>query len=124
MKPAITAAPFHVLKIALLSTAIIASGCATKPPQPKPPTASSQLGKLVEVIELIEQSRPESTDNGELMSGKMKSMINELGSDIDNIDDPKSQKIAIARFLEFVDGKAGTENNLLSGIFGILTRQD
>ncbi len=124
MKQAFRVTPCHLLKIGLLSTTIIASGCATTPPQPKPPTASSQLGKLVEVIELIEQSKPESVTNGEPLSGKMKSMINELGSDIDNIDDPNRQKIAIARFLEFIDGKADTENNLLSGIFGVLTRQD
>ena len=114
----------HLLKITLISTVLVTTGCAIKPAPPKQPTASVQLGKLVEVIELIEQSKPTPSNNEGRMSDQMKTLINDLGSEIDNIEDSRSQKVAIARLLEFVDGKTGTENNLLSGIFGILTRQD
>lgn len=108
-------------RVTVIATALTIGGCASKPTPPPQPTASEQLSKIVEVIDLIEQSREDhrATDNA---SEKMKAMITELGSEIDNIEDPANQKVAIASLLQFMDRESGADTNLLSEIFRVLMK--
>ena len=111
-----------LLRAAFIGTTLLVAGCASKPVAPPQPTASEQLAKMVEVIDLIEQSRPADTDRSNATSEKMKAMLTELGSEIDNIEDPASRNEAINSLLEFVDRQSDTDTNLLSGIFQILMK--
>ena len=111
-----------MLRAALVGAAFLVAGCASKPVPPSMPTASEQLAKMVEVITLIEQSRPATTNQRKATSEKMKAMLTELGSEIDNIEDPASRDDAVMSLLEFVDRQSGHDKNLLSSIFQILMK--
>lgn len=106
--------------ILFVAATLLIAGCANKPPETRQPTASDQLTKLIAVIDLVEESRPEAANKS---SVKMKKLLAELDGEIDNIDDPATQKIAIEKFLAFIDGQSESKNNLLSEIFGILTAE-
>ena len=108
--------------VTVIAAALTMGGCASKPTPPPQPTASEQLSKIVEVIDLIEQSRADQDATDNAKSEKMKAMITELGSEIDNIEDPANQKVAIASMLQFMERQSGAETTLLSEIFRIMMK--